>query len=216
LSSNRETAKLLGKGTAAPRRRARHAPLTAFARRPSLASAPRVARGPADRGRHIPKRPRPDAPWGQPRACRLAVALYPRRAPGGPPVRPARRRTCVGRSAAVPRRYLRRQHAVTAERLFKVAARSCVCHAEPPPFLPHHRVRHCRPLGETPLRLHPELSTCPNRLLRTCSGLPSHPLPGIEPLLTGTAAAVATTVGHRRAPSPEPRPRRPTPSINPR
>jgi hypothetical protein len=97
-----------------------------------LASAPRVTRGPADRGCRVPRRPRPYAPRGQPCACRLAVAPYRCRAPGRPLVRPARRRTCVGQNTAVPRQYLRRQHAITAERLFKVIARSCVCRAEPP------------------------------------------------------------------------------------
>jgi hypothetical protein len=54
-----------------------------------LRHAPRVTRGPADRGHRVPRRPRPDAPRGQPRACRLTVVPYRRRAPGGPPVRPA-------------------------------------------------------------------------------------------------------------------------------
>jgi hypothetical protein len=96
------------------------------------ASAPCTAWDPTNRGRRVPRHPRPDVPSSQPRACRLAAAPYTRRAPGGPPVRPARRRTCVGRDAAVPRRHLRRQHAVTVQRLFKVASRPCACHAEPP------------------------------------------------------------------------------------
>jgi hypothetical protein len=49
LISNRGPAKRLGQGVAAP------------ARRPTMASAPRVARGSADRGRHVPRCPRPDA-----------------------------------------------------------------------------------------------------------------------------------------------------------
>jgi hypothetical protein len=73
--------------------------------------------------------PAPDMPRSQPRACRRAV-----RAPrtGRTAIRPARHRTCIGRDAAVPRRHLRRQHAVTLERLLKVAARPCARQAEPP------------------------------------------------------------------------------------
>jgi hypothetical protein len=62
----------------------------------------------------------------------VSLCVSPRRAPGRPPFRPARRRTCVGRGAVVPRWHLLRQHAVILGRLLKVAARPCARQTEPP------------------------------------------------------------------------------------
>jgi hypothetical protein len=60
LISNMGPAKRLGQGATGPRRRAllRAEPT----RRPALVSAPRVARGPADRGHRVLRHPRPDVP----------------------------------------------------------------------------------------------------------------------------------------------------------
>jgi hypothetical protein len=133
-------------------------------------------------------------------------------APSGPPVRP--RPPLLGACRPRPPPYHGRSFVT-------LSSQTSGC-----PYLNFARPSHMRQSSTAaaidsrptslPLRPHLVPFDHPKLFPRTPGSLCRHPLPGVAPPSTESQPAAAATAGHRRAPSPEPSPRRPTSPITSR